>query len=79
MADAVMTTSALLRHGIGHIKVLLDGLKQWMDARGFNDIRDVRGMMSQQRIKDPTTFERVNYIQILQGAAAPVNFARKRT
>jgi dihydroorotate dehydrogenase (fumarate) len=78
-ADAVMTTSALLRHGIGHMKVLLDGLKQWMDARGFNDIRDVRGMMSQQRIKDPTTFERANYIQILQGAAALADFARNRT
>jgi dihydroorotate dehydrogenase (fumarate) len=69
-ADAVMTTSALLRHGIGHMKVLLDGLRQWMDARGFDDIRDVRGMMSQQRIKDPTAFERANYMQILQGAGS---------
>jgi dihydroorotate dehydrogenase (fumarate) len=66
--DAVMTTSALLRHGVGHMKVLLDGLKQWMDARGFDDIRDIRGLMSQRRIKDPTAFERANYMQILQGA-----------
>jgi dihydroorotate dehydrogenase (fumarate) len=65
--DAVMTTSALLRHGVGHMKVLLDGLKQWMDARGFDDIRDIRGLMSQRRIKDPTAFERANYMQILQG------------
>jgi hypothetical protein len=66
--DAVMTTSALLRHGVGHMKVLLDGLKQWMDARGFDDIRDIRSLMSQRRIKDPTAFERANYMQILQGA-----------
>jgi len=77
-ADAVMTTSALLRHGIDHMKVLLEGLKQWMDARGFDDIDDVRGMMSQQRIKDATAFERANYIHILQGAAA-ADFARNRT
>ncbi len=66
--DAVMTTSALLRHGVGHMKVLLDELKQWMDARGFDDIRDIRGLMSQRRIKDPTAFECANYMQILQGA-----------
>lgn len=67
-ADAVMTTSAMLRHGIGHMKVLLDGLTKWMDDRAFDDISDVRGTMSQQRIKDPTAFQRANYIQILQGA-----------
>jgi hypothetical protein len=43
-----------------------------MDARGFDDIRDVRGMMSQQRIKDPTAFERANYIQTLQGATESI-------
>jgi dihydroorotate dehydrogenase (fumarate) len=69
-ANAVMTTSALLRHGISHMKVLLDGLKQWMDARGFDNIRDARGIMSQRRIKDPTAFERANYMQILQGAGS---------
>ncbi len=66
-ADAVMTTSALLRHGVDHMKVLLDGLTQWMDARGLDEVSDVRGMMSQRRINDPTAFERANYIQILQG------------
>jgi dihydroorotate dehydrogenase (fumarate) len=66
-ADAVMTTSALLRHGVEHMKTLLDGLIQWMDARDFGDIRDIRGLMSQQRIKNPTAFERANYVQILQG------------
>lgn len=67
-ADAVMTASALLRHGIGHMKVLLDGLMQWMDAREFGNVSDLRGKMSQQLIKDPTAFERANYIQILQAA-----------
>jgi dihydroorotate dehydrogenase (fumarate) len=67
-ADAVMTASALLRHGIDHMKTLLEGLIQWMDARGFDRVGDVRGLMSQQQIKDPTAFERANYIQILQNA-----------
>jgi dihydroorotate dehydrogenase (fumarate) len=75
-ADAVMTTSALLRHGIDHMKVLLHGLTQWMDARGFDDIRDIRGIMSQQRIKDPTAFERTNYLQVLQGASESISRER---
>jgi dihydroorotate dehydrogenase (fumarate) len=50
------------------MKVLLNGLKQWMHARGFDDIGGIRGLMSQQRIKDPTAFERANYMQILQRA-----------
>jgi dihydroorotate dehydrogenase (fumarate) len=67
-AEAVMTTSALLRHGIDHMKVLLDGLTQWMDAREFGHVSDLRGKMSRQLIKDPAAFERANYIQILQSA-----------
>jgi dihydroorotate dehydrogenase (fumarate) len=66
-ADAVMTTSALLRHGAGHIKMLVDGVTEWLDAREVDSIDDIRGTMSQRRIGDPTAFERANYIRILQG------------
>jgi dihydroorotate dehydrogenase (fumarate) len=66
-ADAVMTTSALLRHGVGQIKMLVDDLTQWLDAREIASIEDIRGTMSQRRISDPTAFERANYIQILEG------------
>ncbi len=66
-ADAVMTTSALLRHGVGHIKTLVNGLAQWLDARDIASIDEIRGTMSQRRISDPTAFERANYIRILQG------------
>jgi len=31
-ADVVMTTSALLRHGPAHMRVLLTGLEQWLEA-----------------------------------------------
>ena len=32
-ADTVMTTSALLRYGIGHMRNMLNGLTDWLDAR----------------------------------------------
>jgi len=69
-ADVVMTTSALLRHGIGHMATLVDGLKAWLAAREFSSLGEVRGIMSQQKLDNPEAFERANYIKILQGYRA---------
>jgi dihydroorotate dehydrogenase (fumarate) len=65
-ADVVMTTSALLRHGVDHMRTLHDGLVAWFAARDVS-IASMRGKMSLRRVKDPTAFERANYIRILQG------------
>ena len=66
-ADTVMTTSSLLRHGVGHMRTLVDGLSDLLAARQITSLGDIRGRMSQQNLKDPTAFERANYIHILQG------------
>jgi dihydroorotate dehydrogenase (fumarate) len=66
-ADVVMTSSALLRHGVAHMKVLLNGLKGWLAARELETLDRLRGRLSQRNIADPTAFERANYIQVLQG------------
>ena len=66
-ADVVMTTSALLRHGLEHMKVLVDGLTDWLAARGLTSPTDIRGKMSHSNIDNPETYERANYIKVLQG------------
>ena len=66
-ADTVMTTSALLRHGIGHMRNLVNGLKEWLGARDIATIEAIRGRLSHRQVADPTAFERANYINILQG------------
>lgn len=70
-ADVAITTSALLRNGVKHMKTLLDGVKEWLDARDLETLDSIRGRMSQRSIPNPTVFERANYIRVLQGAAAP--------
>lgn len=70
-ADVVMTASSLLRHGIGHIKVLRDGLERWLAARGADSLRSIRGCMSHRNIADPAAFERANYIKVLQEYQRP--------
>ncbi|HVC59811.1 MAG TPA: dihydroorotate dehydrogenase-like protein [Acetobacteraceae bacterium] len=66
-ADVVMTASALLRHGIGHLQTLLAGLTEWLTARDATSLSDMRGQLSQRMIKDPVAYERVNYIKMLHG------------
>ena len=65
-ADVVMTTSALLRHGVGHMKALLDGLESWLAARELTSLDRIRGAMSQRDVSDPTALGRANYLKILQ-------------
>jgi dihydroorotate dehydrogenase (fumarate) len=45
-ADAVMTTSALLRHGPGYAGHLLGGLRSWMQRKGFATVTELRGLLS---------------------------------
>ncbi len=66
-ADTVMTTSALLRHGVKHMRTLVDGLRGLLAARGVESVAQVRGKLSQREVRDPTAFERANYINMLQG------------
>lgn len=70
-AHVVMTTSALLRHGVEYVGSLLSGVESWLAARGFQSLDDVRGMLSHQRLGTAADFERVNYMEILRGFRAP--------
>jgi len=65
-ADVVMTTSSLLKHGIGHMRALLEGLEAWLAARDLDSVAAIRGRMSHRNVADPTAFERANYIKTLQ-------------
>jgi dihydroorotate dehydrogenase (fumarate) len=70
-ADVVMTTSALLRNGVGHMKTLVDGLSTWMEKRGYDSVEQMKGSMSQQKVADPSAFERANYIKVLGSFKSP--------
>ncbi len=65
-ADVVMTTASILRHGIDHMRVLVDGLDQWLSKRGLNSPDDIRGRMSHENMDNPEAYERANYIAVLQ-------------
>ena len=66
-ADVAMTTSALLKHGIGIIPSMLEELELWMRLRGFESVKEMRGIMSRKHVNDPAAYARANYIKILHG------------
>jgi len=66
-ADVVMTTSSLLQRGIGHMRHLVDGLGDWLALRDMHSLEQIRGLLSQGKIRNPEDYERANYIRILQG------------
>jgi dihydroorotate dehydrogenase (fumarate) len=68
-ADVVMTTSALLRHGPEHARVLLDGLAAWMDQKGFDSLDKVRGLLHVQH-SDQTAYERAGYLSAIREATS---------
>jgi dihydroorotate dehydrogenase (fumarate) len=66
-ANAVCSTSALLKHGPEHLATLGDGLLAWMDDHGYGTVDELRGCMRRDHTEHPELFERANYIQLLHG------------
>ena len=71
-ADVVMSTSALLRHGVAHMRALVDGLRALLAARGIERVGEVRGRMSHARLPAGEPLERASYIRMLQGYCSAV-------
>jgi dihydroorotate dehydrogenase (fumarate) len=64
-ARVAMMTSALLRNGLGHVRVVLDDVKRWMEEHEYDSIRQMQGCMSQRSSANPAAFERGNYMKVL--------------
>jgi dihydroorotate dehydrogenase (fumarate) len=65
-ADTVQLVSVLLRHGPRFLTTLVNGLTQWLNEHEYQNVDQLRGVMSHRRCPDPAAFERANYIRILQ-------------
>jgi dihydroorotate dehydrogenase (fumarate) len=64
-ADVAMMTSALLRNGPDHLRLLEVQVRDWMDGHGYETLDQFRGRLSQRSVSDPAAFERANYLETL--------------
>ena len=65
-AHAVQLVSVLLKHGPQTMSMLVEGLRRWMQMHGFATIDEFRGLLDSRRCRNPSVFERANYIRTLQ-------------
>jgi dihydroorotate dehydrogenase (fumarate) len=62
-ANITMMTSALLRSGIDHLRVVEQNLCNWMEANEYVSVQQMRGSLSQINCADPSAFERAQYMR----------------
>jgi dihydroorotate dehydrogenase (fumarate) len=61
-ANVTMMASELMRHGLGRLAEVRDGISEWLEAREYDSVRQMIGSMSQQNVAEPSAFERAHYI-----------------
>lgn len=64
-ARVACTTSAVLDEGPGVIATMLDQLRDWLAARGYGSVDQLRGAMDAHSVDDPAAFERAQYVKVL--------------
>ncbi len=65
-ADVTQMASTLLREGSDKLFSIVEEMKIWMDENEYESVEQMKGAMSSASVADPTSFERANYIRILQ-------------
>lgn len=68
MAGASITqmASELLSNGLQRIGEIRDDLIRWMEQHEYESVTQMKGSMSQMHVGSPDTFERANYMRVLE-------------
>jgi len=64
-ADVVQIVSAVYKNQPGYIATMLGELMEWMDRKGYKTIDEFRGKLSRRNLKDPYSYQRGQYVEIL--------------
>ena len=64
-ARVAMMASALLQRGVEHLGRVRADLLAWMEAHEYESIRQMQGSMSYRAVREPSAFERANYMKAL--------------
>ncbi|MBN2634990.1 MAG: dihydroorotate dehydrogenase-like protein [Prolixibacteraceae bacterium] len=64
-ADTVQIVSTIYRNHPSVVSDILIELNRWMDDKGYKSLDDFRGKLSRKNQKDPFTYQRAQYVDIL--------------
>lgn len=65
-ANVTLIVSALLRHGVHHLRDMEKEMLHWMEEHEYESIKQMQGSMSQINCPNESEFERVQYMKALQ-------------
>lgn len=65
-AKITQICSALLRHGIEHLRVIEQEMVHWMEEHEYESVQQMQGSMSQIYCPDAGAFERAQYMKVIQ-------------
>jgi dihydroorotate dehydrogenase (fumarate) len=65
-ARITMMASALLRHGIDHLRLVEQRLQHWLETHEYESVHQLQGSLSQRYAPDPGAFERAQYLRALR-------------
>jgi dihydroorotate dehydrogenase (fumarate) len=64
-ADVVQIVSAVYKKELSYVATILEGIHTWMDNKGYKNLNNFRGKLSRKNLKDPFTYQRAQYVDIL--------------
>ena len=64
-ADAVQIVSAIYKNNPVVVESILTEIQAWMGKKGYQKLDDFRGKLSRKNMKDPYTYQRAQYVDIL--------------
>lgn len=64
-ADVVQVVSTVYKNQPGVIAEILKGITSWMTGKKYEKLSDFRGKLSRRNMKDPFTYQRAQYVDIL--------------
>jgi dihydroorotate dehydrogenase (fumarate) len=65
-ANVTMFCSALMKHGINHLKLVESEMVKWMEEHEYESVQQMIGSVSQKNCADPSAFERAQYMRLLK-------------
>ncbi len=67
-ADTVQMVSAIYKNKPSVVAQILSELNAWMDKKDYKTLDDFRGKLARKNMKDPFTYQRAQYIDILMNS-----------
>ncbi len=62
-AKTVQVCSTLYKNGIDELTKIIQEISDWMDKKNYERVADFRGIMSYKDIKDPSIYERAQFMK----------------